>query len=114
MESPVKHRAQPARRRYSSQVLKDNRCQASVESMHHIIEWLYDEDRHHIQAGYGPENITRLRRFSIGLPKTRGNGDYVRPQMMSLARCTRLAFDYLRLTCHTDLCVQFDWIMNLP
>ncbi len=33
------------------------------QSCHYMIDWNYDEDRSRIRTGYGPENITRLRRF---------------------------------------------------
>jgi hypothetical protein len=41
-----------------------------VESCHYIIDWNYDEDRSQIRTGFGPENMTRLRRFAIGLLKS--------------------------------------------
>ncbi|MDP2792528.1 MAG: hypothetical protein Q8O25_00350 [Sulfurisoma sp.] len=37
-----------------------NRGHWSIESVHHIIDWNYDEDRSRIRTGFGPENITRL------------------------------------------------------
>jgi predicted transposase YbfD/YdcC len=40
----------------------------SIEShCHYVIDWNYDEDRNRIRAGHGPENISRLRRFAIGI-----------------------------------------------
>ncbi len=45
----------------------------SIENgFHYIIDWNYDEDRSRIRTGYGPENITRLRRFAIGVIKSKG------------------------------------------
>ena len=45
-------------------VLATNRAHWSIEnSCHYIIDWNYDEDRGRIRTGYGPENITRLRRL---------------------------------------------------
>ncbi len=35
----------------------------SVEVSHYIIDWVFDEDRSTIRTGYGPENMTRIRRF---------------------------------------------------
>ena len=56
----------------SSQVLQDNRGHWSIEnSCHYIIDWNYDEDRSRIRTGYGPENITRLRRFAISVIKSK-------------------------------------------
>ncbi len=46
------------------------RIEWSIESVHHIIDWNYDEDRSRIRTGFGPENITRLRRFAIGILKS--------------------------------------------
>ena len=39
-----------------------------------MIDWNYDEDRSRIRTGHGPENITRLRRFAIGVLKSKGRG----------------------------------------
>ena len=43
----------------------------SIEICHYIIDWIYDEDRSTIRMGFGPENMTRLRRFAIGLVKSK-------------------------------------------
>jgi len=54
-------------------VLETNRGHWSIEnSCHYIIDWNYDEDRSRIRTGHGPENITRLRRFAVGLLKSKG------------------------------------------
>ena len=42
----------------------------SVEVSYTIIDWMFDEDRSTIRTGFGPENMTRLRRFAIGLIKS--------------------------------------------
>lgn len=79
-------------------VLKVNRGQWTIEnSCHYILDWNYDEDRSRIRTGYGPENITRLRRFAIGVIKSQGAGS-VAQKMRQLTRHTRLVFDYLRMT----------------
>jgi predicted transposase YbfD/YdcC len=79
-------------------VLKVNRGHWTIENRcHYILDWNYDEDRSRIRAGYGPENITRLRRFAIGVIKSRGAGS-VAQKMRQLARSVRLVFDYLRMT----------------
>jgi hypothetical protein len=49
------------------------------------------------QAGHGPENITRLRRFAIGVIKSKGVQS-VAQKMRQLNKNTRLVFDYLRMT----------------
>src|SRR5437899_9321296 len=55
------------------QVLKVNRGHWTIEnSCHYIIDWNYDEDRSRIRTGHGPENITRLRRFAIGVLTSKG------------------------------------------
>jgi len=53
------------------EILKNNRQHWCIEnSCHYIIDWIYDEDRCRISKGYGPENISRLRRFAVGLSKS--------------------------------------------
>ena len=84
-------------------VLKVNRGHWTIEnSCHYIIDWNYDEDRSRIRTGYGPENITRLRRFAIGLIKSKKVRS-VAQKMRELTRNVRLVLDYLRMTansCH--------------
>jgi predicted transposase YbfD/YdcC len=83
------------------QVLQDNRRHWSIEnSCHYIIDWNYDEDRSRISKGYGPENITRLRRFavsSVNAKKVRGVAQRMREPTFN----TRLVFDYLRMTANS-------------
>jgi predicted transposase YbfD/YdcC len=84
--------ADPAR------VLKVNRGHWTIEnSCHYILDWNYDEDRSRIRTGYGPENVTRLRRFAIGVIKSKGVRS-VAQKMRELTRNVRLVFDYLRMT----------------
>ena len=79
-------------------VLQVNRGHWSIEdSCHYILDWNYDEDRCRIRTGHGPENITRLRRFAIGLIKSKGVYS-VAQKMRQLNRNTRLVFDYLKMT----------------
>ncbi|MBA3007874.1 MAG: ISAs1 family transposase [Desulfocapsa sp.] len=56
----------------AAEVLRDNRSHWVIESCHYIIDWNYDEDRSRISKGFGPENMTRLRKFAIGLIKSKG------------------------------------------
>ncbi len=80
-------------------VLKDNRAHWGVESCHYIIDWIYDEDRSQIRTGYGPENLTRLRRLAIGLIQKRKKGnETVSEKMKKLLLNTRAVFDYLKIT----------------
>jgi len=79
-------------------VLHVNRGHWVIEnSCHDILDWNYDEDRSRIRTGYGPENITRLRRFAIGVIKSQGARS-VAQKMRQLTRNVRLVFDYLRMT----------------
>lgn len=79
-------------------ILTDNRKHWSVESCHWMIDWNYDEDRSHIRTGYGPENITRLRRFAIGLLKSKKSKQTIPEMMKKLMWNTRAVFDYLKMT----------------
>jgi len=80
------------------QVLATNRGQWTIEkSCHYIIDWNYDEDRSRIRTGYGPENITRLRRFAISIIKSKDVRN-VAQKMRQLTCNVRLVFDYLRMT----------------
>jgi predicted transposase YbfD/YdcC len=82
----------------AKEVLKDNREHWSIENKcHYIIDWNYDEDRSRIRKGHGPENMTRLRRFAIGLIKSKGVKN-VAQTMRKLTRNTRMVLDYLKMT----------------
>jgi predicted transposase YbfD/YdcC len=89
-------------------VLAINRGHWSIESVHYIIDWNYDEDRSHIRTGFGPENITRLRRFAVGILKSFQKPTQSIPEMMrKLTFNTRRVFDYLRMTQNSNRsCVQ--------
>ncbi len=79
-------------------VLTTNRGHWAIEnSCHYILDWNYDEDRSRIRTGYGPENITRLRRFAISIIKSKGVRS-VAQKMRQLNRNVRMVFDYLRMT----------------
>jgi predicted transposase YbfD/YdcC len=79
-------------------VLATNRGHWSIEnSCHYIIDWNYDEDRSRIRTGHGPENMTRLRRFAIGVIKSKGVYS-VAQKMRQLALNVRSVFDYLKMT----------------
>lgn len=82
----------------AKQVLRDNRGHWAIEnSCHYVIDWNFDEDRSRIRIGYGPENMTRLRRFAISVIKSKGVRS-VAQKMRELAMNTRLVFDYLKMT----------------
>jgi predicted transposase YbfD/YdcC len=85
----------------AEQVLRDNRQHWSIEnSCHYILDWNYDEDRCRISKGYGPENMTRLRRFAVGLLKSKGVSN-VSQKMRQLCFSPRLVFDYLKMSAST-------------
>ena len=82
----------------AQQLLATNRGHWSIEnSCHYILDWNFDEDRSRIRTGYGPENISRLRRFAIGVIKSKDVRS-VAQKMRELTRNVRLVFDYLRMT----------------
>jgi len=79
-------------------ILRDNRQHWCIEnSCHYILDWTFDEDRSRISKGYGPENITRLRRFAIGLLKSKGVSN-VTQKMRQLSFSPRSVLDYLKIT----------------
>lgn len=80
-------------------VLTINRGHWIIESTHYIIDWNFDEDRNRIRTGFGPENMTRLRRFAVGLLKSFQKPlESISGMMRKLSFCTRRVFDYLRMT----------------
>ena len=85
------------------QILADNRGHWRVESCHYIIDWNYDEDRSQIRTGFGPENITRLRRFAIGLLKSKNSNETIPEMMKKLLLNTRAVFDCLKMTRNSNL-----------
>jgi predicted transposase YbfD/YdcC len=81
----------------AERLLRINRGHWAIESFHYMLDWNYDEDRSRIRTGYGPENITRLRRFAIGVIKSKGVRS-VAQKMRELMLNVRLVFDYLKMT----------------
>ena len=79
-------------------VLATNRGHWTIENeCHYIIDWNYDEDRSRIRKGNGPKNITRLRRFAVGIIKAKGVRS-VAQKMRQLTQNVRAVFDYLRMS----------------
>lgn len=79
-------------------LLSFNRNHWSIEnSCHYILDWNWHEDRSTIRSGHAPENITALRRFAIGIIKSKTR-DTVAATIQRLARNVRMVFDYLRMT----------------
>lgn len=84
------------------QLLAVNRNHWRIESVHYIIDWNYDEDRSRIRTGHGPANVTRLRRFAVGVLKSyQKPGQYIPEMMRQLARRPRQVLDYLKLTANS-------------
>ena len=95
--------SRPGKQAGPQRVLQVNRGHWGIESCHYMIDWIYDEDRGRIRTGHGPENITRLRRFAIGVLKSKGRGG-VAEKMRRLTRNVRLVFDYLRMSENSCAC----------
>jgi predicted transposase YbfD/YdcC len=89
----------------AQRLLAVNRGHWAIEnSCHYVLDWNYDEDRGRIRTGYGPENVTRLRRFAISVIKSMGHArpvPSVAQKMRELAASSRLVFDYLRMTANS-------------
>ena len=84
----------------AKRLLKINRGHWTIEnSCHYILDWNYDEDRSRIRTGYGPENITRLRKFAISVIKSKKlKKESVAQRMRKLSFNVRAVFDYLKMT----------------
>ncbi len=54
---------------------------------HYVLDMAWQEDRVTIRTGHGPENITRMRRFGIGLIKAKST-DHVATTIRRLQRNT--------------------------
>jgi predicted transposase YbfD/YdcC len=79
-------------------LLTTNRNHWAIEnSCHYVIDWNFDEDRSRIHVGHGPENITRLRRFAVGVIKSKKVRSVAR-KTRELNHCPRLVFDFLKMT----------------
>jgi len=82
----------------AKKILSTNRKHWCIEnSCHYILDWTYDEDRCRIRTQYGPENISRLRRFAISTIKTISSKGVAETTRM-LSMNVRLVLDYLKMT----------------
>jgi len=82
----------------ADKILKTNRDHWCIENCcHYIIDWNFDEDRSRIRTGNGPENVSRLRRFAVGLIKSKGVPNRAQ-KMRQLSMSVRAVFDFLRKT----------------
>lgn len=100
MEIAVGLTSQTSAQANAQQVLEVNRGHWTIENRcHYVIDWNFDEDRSRIRTGHGPENVTRLRRFAVGvLALFSDDKTSIAQKMAKLNRNTRLVFDYLRMT----------------
>ena len=57
----------------AERLLALNRGHWTVEAIHHILDCCWYEDRCRIRTGHGPENTTRLRRFAIGVIRSKSH-----------------------------------------
>ena len=83
-------------------LLRINRGHWSIEnSLHRILDDpdAWNEDNSRIRTGHGPENMTRLRRFAIGVIKMHAKP--VTATLRKLHRRPRLLLDYLKMTANT-------------
>lgn len=88
----------------AERILITNRGHWSIENgCHYTIDWNFNEDRCRISKGHGPENITRLRRFAVGVIKSKGARN-VSQKMRQLECKPRLVLDYLRMTKNSRGC----------
>ncbi len=81
----------------AEKLLSFNREHWGIESFHYLLDWNWNEDRCTIRTGFGPENMTRMRRFAASLIKSKSS-DSVASTIRKLARNVRRVFDYLRMT----------------
>ena len=100
LESALGITSRPPEQVNPQRVLATNRGRWAIENRcHYVIDWNYDEDRCRIRTGYGPENMSRLRRFAVGAIQFFSDGkSCIAERMRQLHRNTRLVFDYLRMT----------------
>lgn len=96
--------SRPPEQASPERLLALNRGHWSIESTHYLIDWNYDEDRGRIRTGNGPENITCLRRFAVGVLKSFQKPNQSIAQMMrQLAARSRTVLDYLRMTANSNV-----------
>lgn len=81
----------------SARELAINRNHWRVEAHHYILDRNWDEHRCTLRTGHGPQNITRHRRFAIGLIKSKSD-DSVPATIDKFARNVRRVLDHLGMT----------------
>lgn len=99
--------SRPPNQASPERLLAINRGHWRIESTHYIIDWNYDEDRCRIRTGHGPENVTRLRRFAVGILKSfQKSTESIAQMMRKLSFNPRRVLDYLRLTANSNKMLQ--------
>ena len=85
-----------------AQLLKINRGHWGIEAHHHILDVTYREDACRARKGAGPENLSLLRRFALGIQKaylaTQPTLRSIPDVLRVLIHNMRLVFDLLRMT----------------
>ena len=83
----------------AQRLLRINRGHWTIEnSLHRILDSdSWNEDNSRIRTGHGPENMTGLRRFAIGVM----HGKPVAATVRKLHRTPRLLLDYLKMSANT-------------
>ena len=95
--------SRPPNQASPERLLAINRGHWRIESTHYIIDLNYDEDRSRIRTGNGPENVTRLRRFAVGLLKSfQKSAESIAQMMRKLSFNPRRVLDYLKLTANSN------------
>lgn len=91
--------SRPPEQASPQRLLTVNRGHWCIESMHYVIDWNYHEDRCRIRTGFGPENVTCLRRLAISVLRSFQQSNQTIAEMMrKLCFRSRMVFDYLRMT----------------
>ena len=74
----------------------------SIETVHHVLDHRnnWNEDRCRIRKGFGPENMSALRRLAVSIIQRMGKP--VAPTLRKLRDNARMMLDYLMLTANTQ------------
>lgn len=90
--------SRPASEASPQRLLQINRGHWVIENRcHYLLDWNFDEDRGRIRSGYGPENVSRLRRLALSIIQSKP-GRRVAETLRRLNRNIRAVFDYLLMT----------------
>lgn len=83
-------------------LLSHKRGHWSIETVHHILDHRnnWNEDHCRIRTGFGPENMSALRRLAISVIQRMGKP--VAPTLRKLRCNARMVLDYLMLTANTQ------------